>query len=86
MLSHVCAGRGEDEKRCSLDRSFHLLQLKDVLVEVMLKSLVGEVDAELFEAVVLKVFEAEDVEDADGQDLGKKPGLDEVFSFSLKYS
>lgn len=37
-----------------------------MLVEVMLKSLVGEVDAELFEAVVLIVFEAEDVEDADG--------------------
>lgn len=46
--------------------SFHLLQLKDVLVEVMLKPLVGEVDAELFKAVVLVVFEAEDVEDADG--------------------
>lgn len=59
-------GRGDDEKDCSLDLSFHLLQLKDVLVEVMLKSLVGEVDAELFEAVVLVVFKAEDVEDADG--------------------
>lgn len=32
----------------------------------MLKSLVGEVDAELLKAVVLVVFEAEDVEDADG--------------------
>lgn len=35
----------------------------------MLQSLIGEVDAELLEAVVLVVFEAEDVEDADGQDL-----------------
>lgn len=56
----------DDEKDCSLDLSFHLFQLKDVLVEVMLKSLVGEVDAELFEAVVLVVFKAKDVEDADG--------------------
>lgn len=51
---------------CSLDLSFHLLQLKDVLVEVMLKSFVGEIDAELFKAVVLVVFKAEDVEDTNG--------------------
>lgn len=40
-----------------------------MLVEVVLKSLVGEVDAELFEAVVLVVFEAKDIENPDGQDL-----------------
>ncbi len=47
----------------------YLLQLEDVLVEVMLQRLVGEVDAELLEAVVLVVLEAEDVQHADGQDL-----------------
>lgn len=54
------------------DLSFHLLQLKDVLVEVMLKPLVGEVDAELFKAVVLVVFKAKDVEHADGEDLRRQ--------------
>lgn len=53
----------------------------------MLKSLVGEVDAELFEAVVLVVFEAEDVEDADGEDLRKKDlSLSTCFSLPVKYS
>lgn len=40
-----------------------------MLVEVMLQRLVGEVDAELLEAVVLVVLEAEDVQHPDGQDL-----------------
>lgn len=35
----------------------------------MLQRLVGEVDAELLEAVVLVVLEAEDVQHPDGQDL-----------------
>jgi len=35
----------------------------------MLQRLVGEVDAELLEAVALVVLEAEDVQHADGQDL-----------------
>lgn len=40
-----------------------------MLVEVVLKSLVGEVDAELLKAVVLVVFKAKDIENPDGQDL-----------------
>lgn len=47
----------------------YLLQLKDVLVEVVLKSLVGEVDAELLKAVILVVFKAKDIENPNGQDL-----------------
>lgn len=47
----------------------HLLQLEDVLVEVVLQAFVGEVDAELLEAVVLVVLEAKDVQDPDGQNL-----------------
>lgn len=35
----------------------------------MLKTLVGKVDAELLEAVVLVILETEDVKNADGQDL-----------------
>lgn len=40
-----------------------------MLVEIVLKSLVGKVDAELFEAVVLVVFKAKDIENPNGQDL-----------------
>lgn len=40
-----------------------------MLVEVVLQTLVGEVDAELLEAVVLVILEAEDVQDPDGQNL-----------------
>ena len=42
----------------------HLLQGKDVLVEVELDLLIGDVDAELLERVLLEVLEAEDVQDA----------------------
>ena len=42
-----------------------LLHLEDVLDEELLQVLVGVVDAELLEGVGAKVFEAEDVEDAD---------------------
>lgn len=62
------AGRGE---MLTLSQGHYLLQFKNVLVEIVLKSLVGEVDAELLEAVVLVVFEAEDVENPNGQDLKK---------------
>ena len=41
-----------------------LLHLEDVEVEVLLQLLVGEVDQQLLEAIVLKDLEAEDVEDA----------------------
>lgn len=55
----------------------YLLQFEDVLVEVVLQPLVGEVDAELFEAVVLVVLEAEDVQDSYRQNLVRKTdGLD----------
>lgn len=47
----------------------HLLKLEDVLVEVVLETLVGKVDAELLETVVLVVLKAEDVKHSDGQDL-----------------
>ena len=43
-----------------------LLHLEDVLHEELLQVLVGVVDAELLEAVRVKVLEAEDVEDPDG--------------------
>ena len=49
----------------------YLLELEDVLVEVVLESLVGEVDAELFKAVVLVVLKAKDVQHTDGQYLEK---------------
>ena len=42
-----------------------LLQLEDVLVEEVLDALVGKVDAELLEAVLHEVLEAEQVEDGD---------------------
>ena len=43
-----------------------LLHLEDVLHEELLQVLVGVVDAELLEAVRVKVLEAEDVKDPDG--------------------
>lgn len=47
----------------------HLFKLEDVLVEVVLETFVGEVDAELFEAVVLVILKTENVEHSNGQDL-----------------
>ena len=41
-----------------------LFQFEHVLVEVVLQLLVGEVDAKLLKAVLLKVFESKDVENA----------------------
>lgn len=49
----------------------HLFKFEDVLVEVMLESLVGKVDAELLKTVVLIVLETKDVKHANGQELGK---------------
>lgn len=43
------------------NQSTNLFKFKDVLVEVILKLLVGVVDAELFKAVGLKVLKAEDI-------------------------
>lgn len=48
----------------------YLLQDEDVMVELALKDLVGEVDAQLLEAVVRHNLEAEDVEDPDESALG----------------
>lgn len=50
----------------------YLLKLEDVLVEVVLQTFIGKVDAELFEAVVLVILKSENVEHADGQDLTNK--------------
>lgn len=50
----------------------YLLQLEDVLVEVVLEAFVGEVDAELLEAVILVILEAKDVQDSDGQNLTRE--------------
>ena len=60
--------RREGERRGEKERP-HLFQLEYVLVEVVLETLVGKVDAELFEAVVLVVLEAKDVQHSNGQDL-----------------
>lgn len=57
----------------------YLLQFEDVLVEVVLQALVGEVDAELLEAVVLVVLEPEDVEHPDGQDLRRTNAQKHIF-------
>ncbi len=45
--------------------STDLLPLEDVLVEVLLQLLVGEVDAELLEVVERKALEAVDVKQTD---------------------
>lgn len=47
----------------------YLLPGEDVLVEVELDLLIGDVDAELLERVPLKVLKAEDVQDPDVQTL-----------------
>ena len=61
-----------------------LFELEDVLVELLLQLLVGEVDAELFEGILGKVLEAVDVEHADeGVDplehrVGREAAVDDV--------
>ena len=42
-----------------------LLQLENVLVEEVLQVLVGVVDTQLFEAILLEILEPKDVEDGD---------------------
>lgn len=42
------------------------LSLEDILVVQLEQFFVGEIDAELFETVVIEVLKAEDVEDVDG--------------------
>lgn len=43
-----------------------------MLVEVVLEPFVGEVDAELFKAVVLVILKAKDVQDSYGQELRRE--------------
>ena len=43
----------------------NLLALEDMLIELLLQALVGQVDAQLFEAVLLEGLKAVDVQDAD---------------------
>lgn len=52
-----------------VDVGLHLFPSEYVLVEVKLDLLIGDVDAKLFEGVLLEVLEAEDVQDADVQAL-----------------
>lgn len=47
----------------------HLLQIKNVIIEVILQLLICIVDAELLEAVGLKVFKAKNVQDSNRQTL-----------------
>lgn len=55
-----------DVLELDLFSSIHLLlQFEGVHVEVLLKHFVGEVDAQLFKAVLLENFEAEDIQDPD---------------------
>lgn len=53
----------------------HLLNLKDVLVDVMLQFLVGVVDAQLFKTVCLEVLKSKHVQNADGQTLKTKTAM-----------
>ena len=59
----------------SILQTSYLFELEDVLVEVMLETFVGKVDAELFEAVVLIVLETKNVKHSNGQDLREKPNI-----------
>ena len=47
--------------------SRHAQHERGVLVELLLKPLIGIVDAQLLEAVLLEAFKAVDVQDAEGQ-------------------
>lgn len=78
---------GEKKKKClkwhrEEKIRLYLFQFEDVLVEVVLEPFVGEVNAELFKAVVLIILKAKDVQDSYGQDLVKK--TDSSFQLSEK--
>ena len=73
----VCAGRqriGYDHKKeCLILRGgqqkgsgLHLLPLEDMLVELLLQALIGQVDAQLLKAVLLEALKPVDVQDANG--------------------
>lgn len=44
----------------------HLFAFEDMLVELLLQPLVGKVNTQLLEAVLLEAFKAIDIQDADG--------------------
>ena len=44
----------------------HLLSLEDVLVELLLQALIGQIDAQLLKAVLLEALKAVDVQYANG--------------------
>lgn len=63
-----------------------MFKLEDVLVEVVLETFVGKVDAELFEAVVLIILKTKNVKHSNGQDLTEtnKHNMKKIESFILK--
>ncbi len=44
----------------------HLLSLEDMLVELLLQPLIGQVDAQLLKAVLLEALKAVDIQYANG--------------------
>lgn len=54
----------------------YLLQIENVMVEIILQLLVCIVDAELLEAVGLKVLKAKNVQNTDGQTLHNSKNSD----------
>ena len=50
----------------------YLLALEDVLVELLLEALIGQIDAQLLEAVLLEALKAIDVQDANAA-VGLRP-------------
>ncbi len=63
-----------------------MFKLKDVLVEVVLETFIGKVDAELFEAVVLIILKTKNVKHSNGQDLTEtnKRNMKKIKSLILK--
>jgi hypothetical protein len=58
----------------------YLFELEDVLIEVLLQLLVGEVDAELLEAVHHEVLKAEDVQHSNERRLALGLTSDSLYS------
>ncbi len=44
----------------------YLLSLEDMLVELLLQALIGQVDAQLLKAILLEALKAVDIQYADG--------------------
>lgn len=60
---------GGKKRKGKTVKLLYLLQFEDVLVEIVLKPFVGEVDTELFKTVVLIILKAKDVQHSYRQDL-----------------